>query len=272
MRPRVVVLAILALVLALVTSHYVRRSLDQSRHRGAVVQVTPRNQVMVAAHDLASGTLITAADLRWQSWPDGTLDKAYALQGRDDMQTFAGAVVRQHIATGMPITAGMVIKPGERGFLAAVLAPGMRAISVPLTMLSDDSGLVLPGDHVDLILLHSVTLPNAPGSTPRLIAETIDTDLRVVAIDENINDQDKKVLSGKTATLEVTPKQAERVEVAERIGNLSMILRSAGAPLDATMAAVRGSHTWDSDVSRFIQHDIRVQDTVTILRGGTSNR
>lgn len=275
MRPRIVVLAIIALVLALVTAHYVRRSIDQAHHQVAVVQVTPKTYVLVTSHDLASGALVTAADLHWQSWPDSNLDKAYALQGRDDMQAFIGAVVRQHIVAGTPITTGMLIKPGEGGFLAAVLAPGMRAISVPLTAVSDEGGLVLPGDHVDLILSHAVLPVGGADTKPRYLAETVAVDVRVLAVDDSINDQDKKPLLGKTATLEVTPNQVERVEVSEQIGTLWLALRSVANSTDATMDAVLGSRTWDSDVSSVIRHgEYRAGATntggVTILRGGSS--
>jgi pilus assembly protein CpaB len=277
MRPRIVVLAIIALVLALVTAHYVRRSLEHAHHQVAVVQVVPKTYVLVTSHELASGALISAADLNWQSWPDSNLNKDYALQGRDNMQTFVGAVVRQHIVAGTPITIGMLIKPGEGGFLAAVLAPGMRAIAVPLTAVSDEGGLVLPGDHVDLILAHSVVPVSGIDTKPRFLAETVALNIRVLAIDDSINDQDKKPLLGRTATLEVTPNQAERVEVAEQIGTLSLALRSVATSPDTTINAALGSRTWDNDVSSVIRRgEYRAggatnTSTVTVLRGGSSS-
>jgi Flp pilus assembly protein CpaB len=105
------------------------------------------------------------------------------------------------------------------------------------------------------------------------VGETVLTDIRVVAIDQTVNDQDKKPITGKTATFEVTPKQAEMIEVAKQIGNLSLVLRSAGEPEHkdgAKQAAAEPSHTWDSDVSPLLKRPDHAPGgvaSVTILRG-----
>jgi pilus assembly protein CpaB len=282
MRPRAIIFILLALALAGVTVNFARNRLTAARQQ-AVEQThepsTPTTLVLVAAKDLPAGALVRSEDFQWQSWPDdGQISDAYMRKGRDDPETLAGSVVRLHLAKGEPINAGRVIKQGDRGFLAAVLAPGMRGTSVPLTASSDVAGLILPGDHVDLILSHPVKDDQQPNAPARIISETVLTNLRVVAIDQIVNDQDKKPLGGKTATFEVTPKQAEKIEVAKMLGNLSLVLRSAGADDEKsdgiTGSASQVSHTWDSDVSPVMHREqpgIRATVAVTVLRGAGSS-
>ena len=179
--------------------------------------------------------------------------------------------MRQHIAQGEPIGTSRVIHPGERGFLAAVLTPGMRAATVPLNATADGAGLILPGDRVDLLLSHQIPDMRDANGPARNVGETVLTDIRVVAIDQTVNDQDKKPITGKTATFEVTSKQAEAIEVAKLIGNLSIVLRSAGDPegKDGAKQTVAGP-TWDSDVSPLLKRPDRGSGgvaSVTILRG-----
>jgi pilus assembly protein CpaB len=273
MKTRTAIFAIVALVMGLITATFARHQLSAAReHAMQENQQRPATTayVLVAAHDLPSGALLQDADLVWQSWPDDRLSDAYLRKDQVDAHSLVGAVVRQRIAQGEPVSPGRVIHPGERGFLAAVLSPGMRGATVPLNINSDGAGLILPGDHVDLLLSHQIpdtTTPNAPA---RLVGETVMTNVRVVAIDQSVNDQDKKPLSSKTATFEVTPKQAEEIEVAKLIGNLSLIVRSASEPEAATAAPDEPSHTWDSDVSPLLKRSDRGAGgmaTFTILRG-----
>jgi pilus assembly protein CpaB len=279
MRSRALIFAILAIILAAITV-----IVSRGGHSGANVtaqaqeQAVPKTYVLVAAKDLPSGLLLHQDDLQWQAWPDEQINDAYLVKGKDDSQSLAGAVVRLHIAKGEPIGDSRVIKPGERGFLAAVLGPGMRATSAPLTAASDVAGLILPGDHVDLILTHPIKDERQPNAPARLVSETILTDLRVVAIDQIVNDTDKKPISGKTATFEVTPKQAEKIELAKMIGNLSLVLRSvANAPPDVDNPhpqPAESSHTWDSEVSPLIQHveaGPPLPVSVVVLRGAGAN-
>jgi pilus assembly protein CpaB len=288
MKLRTLIFAALALISGLGTAMFARHQLSQARQEIVQQVQSPSTtaSVLVAARDLPAGTLVVDEDLVWQSWPDDRLSDAYLRKGRDDPHMLAGSVVRSHISPGEPVGESRMIKPGERGFLAAVLAPGMRATSVPLNTTSDVAGLILPGDRVDLILSHQIPDIRDPNAPARTASETVVSNLRVVAIDQIVNDQDKKPLSGKTATFEVTPKQAEIIEVAKLIGNLSLVLRSAGelpidpkAQAEAKAAADAGepkaedeaTHTWDSEVSPLMRRPDRGSGgvaSVTILRGG----
>jgi len=272
---RTAIFAIVALVMGLVTATFARHQLSAAREH-VIQQAEQRPSttayILVAAHDIPSGALLQDEDMIWQSWPDDRLSDAYLRKDHDDAHSLAGAVVRQHIGQGEPIGAGRVIHPGERGFLAAVLTPGMRAATVPLNATADGAGLILPGDRVDLLLSHQIPDMETPNAPARTVSETVLTNIRVVAIDQNVNDQDKKPISGKTATFEVTSRQAEAIEVAKLIGNLSLVLRSAGEPDKdpAKLAAEGPSHTWDSDVSPLMKRPDRGPGgvaSVTILRG-----
>jgi len=276
MKTRTIIFAAIALIMGLVTATFARHQLSSAReHIAQQAQEHPSTTayVLVAAHDIPSGALLQDDDFTWQSWPDDRLSEAYLRKGRDDAHSLAGAVARQRIGQGQPIGSGGVIHPGERGFLAAVLSPGMRASTVPLNATADGAGLILPGDHVDLLLAHQIPDMETPNAPARNVSETVLTNVRVVAIDQTVNDQDKKPITGKTATFEVTPKQAEEIEVAKLIGNLSLVLRSAGEPeeKDAGKQLADGaSHTWDSDVSPLLKRPDRGSGgvaTVTILRG-----
>jgi pilus assembly protein CpaB len=142
-----------------------------------------------------------------------------------------GAVVRKRIATGEPLTDGAVVKPGERGFLAAVLEPGMRAVSVPITPASSNSGLIFPGDRVDLILTQSLIESESEGSVRR-VSETVLNDIRIIAMGTETSDDPEAGQAhekAKTATLEVTPSQAEKVALLTELGKLSLSLRSLAA-------------------------------------------
>jgi len=283
MRMRVLLFTVLALALAFGTARFAISRLSAARKEMATESVekqAPKAYVLVAAKDLPAGTLLHPEDVLWQSWPDEELSDAYLRKDKDDLNSISGAVVRLHIAKGEPLTAGRVIKVGEHGFLAAVLAPGMRATSLMLTPTSDVGGLILPGDHVDLILSHQIKDDRAPNEPARQVSETILTNLRVVAIDQTVNDQEKKPISGKTATFEVTSKQAEIIEVSKMLGNLSLVLRSAGSdqagpPGDRQLlGAASQSRTWDSDVSPLIlHHDPEMQGPlgITVLRGNAGS-
>jgi pilus assembly protein CpaB len=270
MRSRAIIFAVFALLFAVGTAMFVRGRLSEAHEQAAnaAAETQAKTYVLVAASDLPSGEIVHDPDLRWQSWPDSQIGEGYLVKDRDNMASISGGVVTRHIAKGQPVAMGEVIKPGERGFLAAVLGPGMRAVTIPVTVASGVGGLIIPGDHVDIILSHPIVDERMPNAPARLAGETVLTDVRVVAIDQEINDGDKKAIAGKSATLEVTPKQAEAVEVAKQLGNLSLSLRSVGKDADPPPPGV--SHTWDSDVSPLIQHNRPDPQALAQARNGVT--
>ena len=194
------------------------------------------NEVLVAAKPLPLGTIITADMLVFQPWPKDMVEKAYFLKEEVEPAKLVGKVVRHTVMAGQPIGQGSLIGPGENGFLAAALGPGMRATTVSLSDTSGVGGFLFPGDRVDVILTQEVTGEGAALRT----SETIVRNLRVLAIDQRTDDTTTEAKIGRTATLEVTPKLAEKIAVAETIGTLSLSLRSIAdnaAELERAIAA-----------------------------------
>src|SRR5207248_7188845 len=159
-----------------------------------------------------------------------------------DPKKLLGTVVRYPITAGQPITRGSLVGPQDRGFLAAALGPGMRAITVPVSAAAGVAGFVFPGDHVDLVLTQQV---QGGGDGPALkVSETIIRNIRVLATDQRVSDKDKdgktEVKTFSNVTLEVTPRIAEKVAVAQSLGTLSLSLRSIAdnsAELERAVAA-----------------------------------
>jgi pilus assembly protein CpaB len=198
-------------------------------------QATPQQapqgpEVLVATRTLPVGTIIDAEAFRYQPWPQGLVQDAYFARGEGgtDPQSLIGTVVRSEITAGQPLTQGAIVRPGERGFLAAALGPGMRAVTVGVSATSGVAGFVFPGDRVDLVLTQEV---EGGGDGPPLRAsETIVRNIRVLAVDQRLNSRDEAgnqvAQTVSTITFEATPKIAEKIAVAQTIGQLSLSLRS----------------------------------------------
>ena len=194
-----------------------------------VVQQPTGPEVLVAVRALPVGTIIDAEAVRYQRWPESLTQPAYFIkgQGAASPQELIGTVVRNEIAAGQPITQGSLIKPGERGFLAAALGPGMRAITVPVSVTSGVAGFIFPGDRVDIVLTQEVGGGEGP---PLKASETVFRNVRVLATDQRMSAQGEDgkpvVRNFSTVTLEATPKMAEKIAVAQTIGQMSLALRS----------------------------------------------
>lgn len=293
MRARTLILLIVALVLGGGTTMMARVWLASQRGRTEATPIavpTPAKSVLVVRAPIQRGQILRPDDLSWQPWPEGGIDKNYVLLGTRTPESYSGWVARQTLAAGEPLTETKIIAPGNRGFLAAVLHPGMRAVSVPVTLTSGISGFVFPGDQVDLIVTYSVQDRPQPGQTapgPQLehkISETVLHDIRVIAIDQKLDSKPGEAVVAKTATFEVTPKQSEIIALASEMGKLSLSLRSLvpGASdgkseiSDSTAgepnSPLSETYTVDSDVSPFLKSPGTKEAgaeaaVVTILRG-----
>ena len=221
-----------ALVLAVITAIMAKNMFSGASApvaQAAPVSVPTGPQVLVATKSLPVGTIVDAESLRYQPWPKELIQDAYFVEGKGSAQSLVGTVVRNPITAGQPITQGALVKPGDRGFLAAALGPGMRAVTVPVSAQSAVAGFIFPGDHVDLVLTQTVT---GGGDGPPLKAsETFIRNLRVLATDQKTTaatDADGKtqVTPASTVTVEATPKIAEKIAVAQTVGSLSLSLRS----------------------------------------------
>lgn len=278
MGARRILVLLLALVAAGATAIYAR-SWIEGQQSNAVAAPAPRVEeeiveILVADTSVAAGTFLKPQHLRWQRWPTDDVPETYILKEVDGPEArgeMVGAVVRRGIPEGEPITTGGVVKPGDRGFLAAVLQPGMRAVSLPINPTSGNSGLIFPGDRVDLILTQQIN--EQTGGASRRVSETVLQDMRVLAMGSETSDEAEEGTAhekARTATLEVTPRQAEKVALVTELGKLSLSLRSlASDEQGPTFAAeqARVPFTWDSDVSRVLGSSSRLSSRLTVLRG-----
>ncbi len=282
MRARALILFAIALILAGGTAVLVRSWLTQRAATVAAAPppaaVAPQKSVLVARAAIGRGQILKPADLAWQPWPEAEANKAYILSGARKVEDFAGSVARDPFVPGEPIIEAKIVSPGDRGFLAAVLRPGMRAVSVPVTATSGISGFVFPGDRVDVLITHPVPAGGAAGAVQHKAAETVLHDVRVIAVDQRLDAKGGDAVLAHTATFEVTPKQSEVIALATEMGKLSLSLRPlAGsdgdqAAADSPDGAGSGTFTLDSDVSRllpkaFASQQTHSDDTVTVLRG-----
>ena len=218
-----------ALFVAIVTSLAARALLAGGAAPQAVAaKLMEGPKVLVSQRALPIGTIITADAVAFQPWPKDLVQDAYFLQDKTDMSKLLGTVVKNPITAGQPVTTGSLVAPGDRGFLAAALGPGMRAVTIPVSSRGGVAGFVFPGDHVDLLLTQ--TVKGEGESQPLRATETILKNLRVLATDQST---DQETVEGKTrvkgfslVTVETTPKIAEELAVAEALGTISLSLRS----------------------------------------------
>ncbi|HEX8193011.1 MAG TPA: Flp pilus assembly protein CpaB [Allosphingosinicella sp.] len=227
-----IVLLIGALIIAGATAMMAKSMFSGAAAPQAVARpVVPQGpEVLVATRHLPVGTIIDAEAFRYQIWPQGLVQPAYYIRGQRGInpRDLVGTVVRSEITAGQPVTQGALVRPGERGFLAAALGPGMRAVTVGVSPTSGVGGFVFPGDRVDIVLTHEVE-GNDDNDSLR-VSETIIRNVRVLATDQRINARDAEgnqvAQAFTTVTLEATPRIAERIAVAGSIGQLSLSLRS----------------------------------------------
>ena len=209
------------------------------------------HMILAASVTLRAGTLMKPEDVLpfdAPNPPEGAQDDTPAVRA-----SLTGAMVRHSLSPGEPVLATDVMRPGDHGFLAAVLGANMRAATVGVDNVSGSAGLIWPGDHVDLILTQSLEGTSLPPAR-RVAAETILADVRVIAIDQllarGVAPTGEAAGAGRTVTLEVTGAQAERIAVANRLGKLSLAVRSADStePVADAQAAIVQT-TWGGDVS-----------------------
>lgn len=212
--------------------------------------------VLVAKADLGLGHITTETSFRWQAWPKeavpvGALTSAGSATLFRDL---AGSIARAPILAGEPITKSKLVKPGEGGVLASILPAGKRAIS---TKISEDSAvghLILPNDHVDVLLIKR---EKGRGGKDEHVREPLLRNVRVLAIGQRIETKDgQKVADGKTATFEVTPAQADKIALAKHQGELSLMLRSI-ADVKIDESELDGKRGKESDGVRMTRFGIR---------------
>jgi pilus assembly protein CpaB len=238
----------------------------------------PALRVLVAAKDLPSGTIIKPEHVRWQAWPEQGMSDGFIIEGRspDPQTSIVSGAVRRGFTAGEPITASRVVQKGEAGFLASALSPGMHAISVKIDAVSGTSGFILPGDRVDVMLTGQIEVDGDQGQrVQRTYAEIVLSDVRVLAIDQNMKDvadpeKSQAVKNPATATIEVTLQAAQTVGVAERLGKITLVLAGLTRPEEApaNTPPSRG-YVDELEVSRFLQALKKSGDGTTAVAATT---
>lgn len=260
MNVRSLIFAVAALFVAVMTA-IIAWNLMSAGQDETPTQAAPRDtapKVLVAAKSLPIGHIIQSADVRWQAWPEAGIAENYIVEGSATPNDVAGKVVRVAIVTNQPIARDAIVGPGERGFLAAALTSGMRAVTVPVSATSGVGGFVFPGDRVDLLVTHDIDRGDAGNLS---ISETVLQNVRVLAVDQAIANAENQPRVGQTVTLEVLPKHAEKIAVMQRMGGISLSLRSLTDQGDVVTADneiqpamptdTKQTYTTASEVSKF---------------------
>jgi pilus assembly protein CpaB len=286
MRPIAVIVAVVALLAAGMTAFLAKHWLA-SRTPEKAGQVAAVADVLVAARPIPTGTILNAGDLRYDQWPKELATGPLAGPGgkKVPVSQYVGAVTRYALVAGQPLVPGAVFRQKSAGVMAGILDAGMRAVSIEVRPSNSVAGFVLPGDKVDVLLAADITKRDgtAVGPIIRYASQVILSDVRVLAIDDKIAKGDKPALPGKTATLEVTPKQAEILTTAEMMGRLSLALRSfARTPVAVAdrRAVFDARHPFVADLGvssalRAYRRDVQGRasgtsgDSVVIDRGGS---
>lgn len=274
------IVIVIALVIVGFTLVSLRDYFTQAPAVEAVVPVAPR--ILVAKHNLASGAFIQAQqDLDWQAAPaeeiktDGDASAPlmnYQYENSVKIEDFAGAVVRRSVRAGEAITSAMLMKSGEGGFMSAVLEPGKRAVSISVNPISGNAGFVSPGDRVDLLITYHMK----NGAADSVGTETFIRNVRVLAVDQSLENPENKAILAKTITVEVSPNDAEKISVAAEMGKISVALVSTGIPSSLTkdtngtageVPSNVQNYTLDGDVSSLISHRESSTSTVKVIRG-----
>jgi pilus assembly protein CpaB len=186
-------------------------------------------EVLVAANDIGLGTTVPAQAMRWQTWPEAAASPQFIRKNDrpDAIEQLAGSITRQAFAAGEPIREARLIKAAGSGYMAAILPEGMRAIATDITPESGVGGFILPNDHVDVILTRRDKEAEKAAGVEVHTSDIILSNLRVLSIDQTVEEKNgQRVVIGKTATIEVTPSQAEMLTRARQMGNLTLALRS----------------------------------------------
>ncbi len=223
---------------------FVAKNLSGTEIRTVEVDTAETIEVLVAGRNISLGDSVKSGDVKWYAWPKRAAIAGYITKARqpDALSKYSGAVARAPFLSGEPIKEQKLIKVSEGGVLAAILPAGMRAISTPIREETAAGGFILPNDRVDVIVSRRMR----SGRKDEHVSETVLRNVRVLAIGQNIEIKDgKKVANGKTATLELSPRQAETLTLAQNMGDISLALRSLS---DATPGGKSGPQSGNHDL------------------------
>jgi pilus assembly protein CpaB len=224
------------MVLLLATTAFGLIAYNMSLPKQVPVEVTEKGPAapptvgyFVAVRPLPKGTLAREEDFTVRSVPPERVPTGAILETPDSKVGLPGSLVRKFVDAGSPVTLQDILRPRDRGFLASVLAPDSRAISIKVDEESGVSGLIRPGDHVDVVLTQVF---DKADPARRALSETVLRNVRVIAIDQEIAQGGRAIsaVAGKlaqTVSLELTQEQVKKITVAKQLGTLSLAVRAA---------------------------------------------
>ena len=239
-RARMIVLAI-AFAAAGGAAYVAKNMTGIPKIRTVEINTADTVKVLVASRNIRLGDSVRSKDLKWQDWPKQAAVSGYIIKSRQPKaeSSFSGAIARAPFLEGEPIKEQKLIKVSEGGVMAAILPSGMRAISTPIREETSAGGFILPNDRVDVIVSRRVQTARKEEH----VSETVLRNVRILAIGQNIEIKDgKKIANGKTATLELSPRQTETLTLAQSMGDISLALRSLS---DATPGGISGPQAGD---------------------------
>jgi len=261
---RVVVLGI-AIMAAGGAVVVVRAGMGGNKAAKAVAEeATAAEDVLVAAADVVPGQTLDAMSVRWQAWPKTAVAAAFITKTKqpDSAKAIAGLITRSPLISGEPITDSNTVHANTTGFMAATLTSGMRAISVSVSAQTGAGGFILPNDRVDVLL----TRETGGNGGKNFESEVVLKDVRVLAIDQTIQqEKDKQSVVGRTATLELTPEQAQLMARSEPSGVLSLALRRLGESDGMPVTVVQPPPKLPPAAARIVAADV---DGVRVYRAG----
>jgi pilus assembly protein CpaB len=237
------VAGVASLAAFVIMGKYVNKPVVQQK---TIEKVVDSVRVLVARSDLPLGSITTEQSFRWQDWPKDSISPSFVTSTMKPQadKDYANFIARSPVLAGEPITDSKVIKSGSGGVLAAILPPGMRAVSTKISEQTAAGKLILPNDHVDLILIQRKRSKSGGEETN---ADTLFRNVRVLAIGQNLESKDgKKTADGNVAVLEMTPKQSEMLALANTMGEISLALRSVAdltgdGPVEANKQAEKSN-------------------------------
>ncbi|MDZ4777084.1 MAG: Flp pilus assembly protein CpaB [Alphaproteobacteria bacterium] len=252
----VLAVALLAAIGALVMVRGLGRKPETAQTTVAVSG--PR--VLVASKDVALGVALQPGDLEWRLWTATALSPNFIEETEDPkaLENYSGAVARMGLVAGEPIMEGRVVKPGAQGFMAAIVAPGFRAVSVPISEETAAGGFILPNDRVDVILTRKVEIAAVGGgaSTEEVRSGIVLQDIRVLAIDKTFKTDpaatEPEPIEGSVALLELSPRDSELLAMADEMGDLALALRPVmpASATDKTGSQRRSSTALEQNTTR----------------------
>jgi pilus assembly protein CpaB len=185
--------------------------------------------ILVAKNDIPMGQAVSPGDMQWQAWPAGTAAGNFIRRTDQPsaIDQFSGNIARLPFVAGEPIREAKLVNAKGSGFMAAILPKGMRAIATQISAETGAGGFILPNDRVDVILSRRDREAEKQTGVEVQVSETILSNIRVLAIDQTVEEKNtQKNVIGKTATLELSERQAETLALAQKLGSLSLALRS----------------------------------------------